>query len=404
MIAGSVRQALRRRFQICARSHPWLLRAYGHVPLFRPWGVRRAAQVEDGISALDVAEKVLLTWPREIAKPRVGLVRDWQRPPSWIKYGRFCQNNGLFHEFYEIHAYNWMEEAGRFDLIVGHPSGTPSRLDELWRKTYILERLLGKQCYPALDDLDMYEDKHMQFSVLRLLKFPVIPTWISYDERDALRLAATLKYPLVSKLITGAGAMGVAMIKSSAEAERFIRKVFSPHGCYRHWPYLRQKDYVLFQEFIPNDGYDVRVICVGDLAFGYYRRAASGDFRASGSGIYEKRELPEQVVHTAHRVAQALNAPYLSVDFLRNTVGEYLIIEIAHFNQIDTPEQLHVDGVPGAYMVDGDKPVRFVPGRFWVQELALKRVCERYIARRQQDGTQNMGCDWPQSVGRVPAS
>jgi len=272
--------------------------------------------------------------------------------------------------------------------VASHPSSTPSRLAEWRRKTHILEHWLGKHCYPSTHDLVLYEDKHMQYDVLRVLGMPVIPTWVSYSQADASRLAAVLEYPVVSKLITAAGSRGVELLRNQAAARKVIRRAFSARGRYWYWPYLRQKDYVLFQKFIPTDGYDVRVICLGDMLFGYYRKAPPGDFRASGSGLWEKRSLPESILRVAHAVAQALQAPYLSVDFLFSTTGEPLITEMAHFNVIETAEQLHVEGVPGAYLIDSAGAIRFSPGRFWVQELALKQVCERYLRAQRGSGLQ----------------
>jgi glutathione synthase/RimK-type ligase-like ATP-grasp enzyme len=362
----------------CSKN-AFISRLYSHCVILHK---KTAPQVND-FPNLDESVTIAIEWPASIIKPRIGIIKDNFFPPSWTKYERFCSASAIPFGSLNIHAHNWMEQVKDYDWVIGHPDGSPNRLDELWRKTYIMEQYLGKRCYPSCNDLALYEDKHMQYDALQVLKFPVIPTWISYDEEDALRLAHKLEYPLVSKLITGAGSKGVELINSRSDAIRVIKKAFSPHGRYWHWPYLRQKDYVIFQKFIPNDGYDVRVICVGDMVFGYYRKALPNDFRASGSGICEKRSLPESIIRIAHSVAQSLQAPYLSVDFLRSITGEYYIIEVSHFNQIDTSEQLHVDCVPGAYLLASDGTFSFVSGRFWVQELALKQVCVQYLAAWQ---------------------
>ncbi len=361
---------------------PSLHRLYSHCP---EW-----LRVPDELKADDMdrirpTDPVLVDWPTGIKRPFLGLIQDNHVNPSWTKYQKFCRANGLSFEFLRIHEHDWLEQARRYDIIVGHPISTPSRLEEIWRKTYILERYLGIMCYPSTADLALYEDKHMQHVILGELGMPVVPTWVSYDQADALRLAAKLDYPVVSKLITAAGSRGVEMVKNRRAAERVIRKTFSARGRYWHWPYLRQKDYVLFQKFIHTDGYDVRVECMGDMMFGYYRKARQGDFRASGSGIVQKRSLPESMLRIAHATAQALQTPYLSVDFITSTAGEEFITEISHFNTIESPEQLRIDGVPGTYIMEPTGTIRFQTYRVWVQELALKRVCEQYI-RAQQAG------------------
>ncbi len=363
-------------------AHNLLLhRVYSHFP---QW-LRVPDEIGEDDSQQLKADPVRIEWPAGVKKPFVGLVRDTFVPPSWTKYQHFCRTNGFSFGFLRLHDHDWLEQARPFDMVIGHPSSSPSRLEEIWRKTYILERWLGIHCYPSTADLAIYEDKHVQHDSLRLLGLPVIPTWISYDRADALRLAAKLQYPVVSKLITAAGSRGVELLKNQAAAEKVIAQAFSARGRYWYWPYLRQKDYVLFQRFIPTDGYDVRVICLGDMMFGYYRKSRPGDFRASGSGLVEKRSLPESILQVAHATARALEAPYLSVDFLVSTSGEQFITEVSHFNTIETDEQLHVEGVPGVYTVDENGTIRFRPGKFWVQELALKRVCEKYLRVLQED-------------------
>ena len=55
----------------------------------------------------------------------------------------------------------------------------------------------------------------------------------------------------------------------------------------------REKGYIYFQEFIPGNEFDIRIIVVGDKAFAIKRMVRKNDFRASGSGIifYEKKIL-----------------------------------------------------------------------------------------------------------------
>ena len=127
-----------------------------------------------------------------------------------------------------------------------------------------------------------------------------------------------------------------------------------------------------FQEYVPNDGYDIRIIVIGDNVFGYYRKAPPGDFRASGMGVVEKRKLPLEAMKISRKVNAVLKSPMLVVDLLRGNDGQYYIIEISPICRIDTPEQLLVDGRPGVYVFDDENTYHFKEGRYWVQELALK--------------------------------
>ena len=46
----------------------------------------------------------------------------------------------------------------------------------------------------------------------------------------------------------------------------------------------REKGYIYFQDFIPNNKYDIRIIIIGKKAFAIKRNIRKDDFRASGSG------------------------------------------------------------------------------------------------------------------------
>src|SRR5262249_26049534 len=147
---------------------------------------------------------------------------------------------------------------------------------------------------------------------------------------------------------------------------------FSASGRKTQFPYARQKNYVYFQEFIPNDSYDLRVIVVGNWVFGYYRKALPGDFRASGMNLVEKRDLPKPAMVLALQFNAVVNSPMLVVDMLHGLDGQFHIIEYSPMCQMESPEQLHVDGVPGVHIFDEDGNFRFQRGRYWVHELALR--------------------------------
>jgi hypothetical protein len=61
---------------------------------------------------------------------------------------------------------------------------------------------------------------------------------------------------------------------------------------------------------------------------------------------------------------------------------EYYIVEFSPLCQMETPAQLMVDGVPGAYVFDDDESYHFEPGRYWVHELALREfLLNDYLPR-----------------------
>lgn len=327
------------------------------------------------------AETVRLEWPAHVPKPRIGLVRDTDRFPHWTKYRRFLETNGFDHEIYDIHAHDWIERAKRFDLVVGMVSNRIDHLEEIRVKYHFLETVLGKRCYPSAALSLLYENKCLEAFLAEVWDLPFARSYVCYRRDDALAMLEGLRYPVVSKVNESSGSMGVELVRGPREARRIIGQAFSRRGRPLYVPWLRQKNYVYFQEFVPNDGYDLRVILIGDRAFGYYRGVAGGDFRASGMNTVEKRALPEEAVRVARRVQERLKSPKLVVDMVHALDGRYVIIEYSITCKTDLPVDLEVDGVPGMYVLGKDGAMRFEPGRYWVHELALREYLkDTYLA------------------------
>ncbi len=339
--------------------------------------------IGDDRQELDVAERVLIAWPGNCAKPRVGLVQDRKIPPYWTKYERFLRNNQIPFQYYDIQRSDWLTTSKQFDITIWPTTGVVPDIEEHKRKTFILEKYCGKVCFPSFETLMWNEDKIYQYEMLRMFNFPVIETFISHSYSETLERIPQSDYPVVAKTPIGAGSLGVELIKSGRQAEIAARQAFSPAGRTTCWPYFRQKDYVYFQKFQPNEGYDLRVIAVGNKAFGYFRDVPQGEFRASGMGLVRKGAIPEDAVQLAMRLIRKLDLVIAAVDMLRDRAGQLHIIEISAFIQVDTAGQLHVEEVPGAYVFDSSGMYHFEPGKYWIQELALGEFFERWLLRQK---------------------
>jgi glutathione synthase/RimK-type ligase-like ATP-grasp enzyme len=339
--------------------------------------------IMDDRNELDVAEQVLLTWPTDLAKPKVGLVQDRKMPPYWTKYERFLRNNQFPFEYYDIHRSDWLAVSNQFDVIIWASEGAAPEIEEQKRKTFTLEKSCKQICFPSYETLMWSEDKIYQYEWLQMFDFPVIETFISHSAPEALAKVQQFDYPLVTKVPVGAGSLGVELVKNVRQAETIVRQAFSAVGRPIYWPYFRQKDYVFFQKFMLNEGYDLRVIAVGNKVFGYYRDVPQGEFRASGMGLVRKGTLPDDAIHLAMQVIKKLDLVIAAVDMLRDSDGKLHIIEMSPLIQVDTPGQLHVDGVPGAYVFNSSDTYAFEPGQFWIQELALKEFFESWLLKQK---------------------
>lgn len=277
-----------------------------------PYRSTGPSPVDDtGRSALLRLPPRRLDWPEGVPKPSVGLVQDRDDPPYWTKYRRYLEVNHIPYRLYDIHRSDWRRGAADLDVVLWRPMSVPSELEECRRKVGLLENVLGVTCYPSLTEALVYEDKLLQYELLDELGFPVVPTFVSYSQSEALAFARSCTYPAVWKIACGASSLGVELVRDRRAAERRIRRAFSLAGRRTIWPYEAQKDYVYLQRFQPNAGYDLRVIVIGDTTLGYHRAVPPGDFRASGMGTTYHRAIPQGAMLLARRVRDALGVTAL---------------------------------------------------------------------------------------------
>jgi ribosomal protein S6--L-glutamate ligase len=83
------------------------------------------------------------------------------------------------------------------------------------------------------------------------------------------------------------------------------------------------------QQFIPHDGFDVRVLVVGERLFAIRRRHPT-DWRTniSRGAIAEPLDLTAETADLARRAADALGAPLAGVDLLPGRDGGLYVLEV----------------------------------------------------------------------------
>jgi len=178
-----------------------------------------------------------------------------------------------------------------------------------------------------------------------------------------------INFPVVAKLRGGSGSHNVKMLRSKSELLRYAKKMFksglnpSPSLLYkassnakssknrdtfikrlkRAPEFLRtlnsakkfpnEKEYVFLQEFIPNNGYDLKIVVVGDKLSFIGRNIRKGEFRASGGGalFYDKDYVTKSIIDSAFRVSDSSGFQCMGYDYVVNKeTGEGLIIEISY--------------------------------------------------------------------------
>lgn len=346
---------------------------------------------EEADAILNQAPILLLDEDIVGEKPFIGIVKDknnlkigegeYVNPrASYLRYERFCKNNGISYEFYDIARSDWKKEAEKYDIIVYHSPSNPSIQEMVESKILILEKFMSKTCFPSFHEVWQYEDKIRADYLYKHYNLPGIPTIVTHSKEEVLELIEKIKYPFISKTSIGSASTGVIKINDKKEALNLVNKIFSYKGLKSQYIYKAQKDYLYIQEFIDDATFDLRIILIGNKAFGYYRYPNAGDFRASGSGNYEKKAIPIEALQLAIKVRNTLQSRLMGVDLMYSEKAkQYYIIETSLFNQLDTPRQLEIDGVAGYYDISDIENIVFKEGEFWVQELLLKELVVTWL-------------------------
>ena len=128
-----------------------------------------------------------------------------------------------------------------------------------------------------------------------------------------------------------------------------------------------ERGYIYFQDFIPNNDFDIRVIVIGKRAFALKRMVREGDFKASGSGNmkFEKSEFDERCVQIAFDTSEKLKSQCLAYDFIFDENKVPLIVEVSYGFAVDA-----YDACPGYWDENLDwHEGKFIPQEWMIEDL-----------------------------------
>ncbi|NLB49831.1 MAG: hypothetical protein GX807_03365, partial [Erysipelotrichia bacterium] len=103
------------------------------------------------------------------------------------------------------------------------------------------------------------------------------------------------------------------------------------HTLSRASAFPREHGYAYVQEFIPNDGYDLKVVVIGDKVSGFARKVRKNDFRASGGGdiIYNNELVTEEIREISLKISKDLDFQCMGFDFVvNNETNKGYIVEM----------------------------------------------------------------------------
>lgn len=288
---------------------------------------------------------------------------QWSFAPDWVEY---CKVNGIAYKIVDCYKSDIIEQLADCKVLFWHHHHTIARDKIFAQRLLFALQQAGKIVFPDFNTAWHFDDKIGQKYLLEALGAPMAPTWVFYHKTLALEWAASATYPKVFKLRGGAGSTNVKLVHNQTDAIRLINRAFGPgFSSYNRWIDLKEnirkfklgksvfrevlksvrrailgtefshtfpieKGYVLFQEFMPDNAFDIRIITVFGKAFGLKRLVRENDFRASGSGfiLYEPEEIDIECVKLAFETSKKLKAQVVAYDFVYNRNKEPVIVEI----------------------------------------------------------------------------
>ncbi|HJV23975.1 MAG TPA: hypothetical protein VJ570_14835 [Holophagaceae bacterium] len=277
-----------------------------------------------------------------------------QSRPSWMdEFKRACGLLGWEARVIDIGRDDWEQAVQGLELLVWRPAmGDPSEMAEIRTKIPFLEAM-GIPCFPNSQMLWLYDDKIRETFFLRKHGYPTPKTFVSFNGAAAREYAEGATYPLIAKTHAGASARGVVKLDSKEQALRILDGVFREQSIldkalvkFYYQPRLAKGDFLLerkyrfrdycpryayFQEFITTDA-DWRITTMGkDLISIFKRQNRENDFRASGSGIWERLEaadLPVEACDLALEISNRHGFTTMAYDFMHSSRG-WVIGEIS---------------------------------------------------------------------------
>jgi glutathione synthase/RimK-type ligase-like ATP-grasp enzyme len=230
--------------------------------------------------------------------------------------------------------------------------------------------MMGLYVYPNKFTSWHFDDKISQKYLLESMDIELVNSYVFYSQNVAIKwIVNSNKFPIVAKLRRGSGATTVILLKTRKQAISYCKRMFtignSPISGITHdlskrinslknipdylniikkiarrlknnllgiYEYPKEQGYFYFQEFIENNTFDIRIIIIGNKAYGIKRLVRKNDFRASGSGniVYDISQINIKCVEKGFIIADKLKTQSLAIDFVFDEKNNPLVIEVSY--------------------------------------------------------------------------
>jgi glutathione synthase/RimK-type ligase-like ATP-grasp enzyme len=313
---------------------------------------------------------------------------------KWIEY---CQEKHLSYGLVNCYDDKIIEQLKSFDVLLWHWHHADTKAILFARPFFLSVKNMDIRAFPDIYTCWHFDDKVGQKYMLESIGAPLAPSHVFYDKKEALAWINKTEFPKVFKLRVGAGSTNVRLIKNFSDAEKLCKRAFGRgfqttasywtdfvtkmKKTHRKNDYLgkimrlpsailniylnnkmraRERGYIYFQEFIPDNKWDTRITVIGNRAFGFRRMVRKNDFRASGSGNidYDLSRINMKCVAIAFKVAEKLQSQSMAFDFVEDKDSNPLIVEVSYCYLASA-----VQACPGHW----DKDLNWHEGAIWPQ-------------------------------------
>lgn len=286
---------------------------------------------------------------------------------SWVE---FCEENNIPYEIVNGFANDVLETLKDFDCLVWHFSNY-SYQEMLFARSILRSAAqMGLKTFPDEKTCWHFDDKIAEMYLLQSVNAPIPKSYVFYTYKECKAWAEALSsFPVVGKLRCGSGSSNVQLLTSAEKIKRYAKKMFhkgfkaTPDILYKtksniksskSWDTFvkrfkripdfletlrkskmmpKEKGYCYFQEFVPNDGFDLKIVVVGDKLSYIVRNTRKGDFRASGGGdlFFDRSYVTPDIIRSAFEISDRLNFRCMGYDYVidkRTNTGK--IVEISY--------------------------------------------------------------------------
>jgi glutathione synthase/RimK-type ligase-like ATP-grasp enzyme len=343
---------------------------------------------------------------------------------KWINY---CKLQNIDYKIIDCYNTNIIHQLDDCDALLWHFNNTSSKDCKFAKQLLYSLQISGKIVFPNFNTAWHFDDKVGQKYLLESLELPLVPSYVFYSKKEAIEWIKTTTFPKVFKLRGGAGSSNVRLAQNKSEAIKLTNRSFGRGFLqYNAWASLKERyrkykngktnaydvfkgvvrffysteftkmagrelGYIYFQDFIPDNGHDIRVIVIDRKAFAIKRMVRKNDFRASGSGMirYEKENFDLETIRLSFEIADKLKSQCLALDYVYQD-NKPLVVEISYGFVA-----AGYDPCPGYW----DSDLNWYEGSFnpqaWMVELVIREINDNQTSMSPSNLTETPKSEIP---------